>query len=91
MSELSCIVICAWGDKGAAARDVNGDIIKVGAFHPPNGVIDTIGAGDTFNATVVACLSQEKSLKTALKTACNVAGVKVGQIGFKDLDVPFNS
>lgn len=55
------------------------------------GVIDTIGAGDTFNATVVACLSQGKTLTQSLDTGCKVAGAKVGQVGFNGLKTVFHS
>ena len=55
------------------------------------GVIDTIGAGDTFNATVVACLSQDKNLAQALDIGCKVAGFKVGQIGYDGLKEVFYS
>ncbi len=85
------VLICAWGDKGAAGKDANGDIVQVSAFPPSNGVIDTIGAGDTFNATVVACLSQGKTLKAALEIGCKVAGAKVGQRGFKGLKDVYKS
>lgn len=84
-------IICAWGEEGAAGKDSDGSIIDVPAFQPPNGdVIDTIGAGDTFNATVVSCLSQHKSLKEALTVGCQVAGTKVGQVGFKNLKDTFH-
>ena len=89
--ELKIVIICPWGDQGAAARDSDGKIIHVTAFVPPHGVVDTIGAGDTFNATVVACLSQDQDLKTALVTGCKVAGAKVGQIGYQGLKSAFYS
>ena len=84
-------IICAWGEEGAAGKDSDGTIIDVPAHKPPNGVIDTIGAGDTFNASVVSCLSQKKSLKEALTVGCKVAGTKVGQVGFKNLKDAFQS
>ena len=80
------IIICAWGDQGAAGRDENGHIFEFPAFQPKNGVvIDTIGAGDTFNASVVASLNLNQNLKKALENGCRVAGTKVGQFGFKNL------
>lgn len=83
--ELKIQLICAWGDRGAAGRDINGSIVQAEPCPPPNGVIDTIGAGDTFNATVVASLNQGHDLKTALQAGCRVAGRKVGQFGFQGL------
>merc|ERR1719491_2220675 len=71
--DLNCLVVCAWGDQGAAGRDLEGKIIDISAYKPTSGVIDTIGAGDTFNATVVACLSQGKNLAQSLDIGCKVA------------------
>ena len=51
--------------------------------------MDTIGAGDTFNATVIASLSLGHSLKEALTIGCKVAGTKVGQFGFCNLKKVF--
>lgn len=84
-AHLKFKLICAWGEKGAAARDEDGSIVHAEACKPSNGVIDTIGAGDTFNATVIACLNQGNDLSTALQTGCRVAGCKVGQFGFQGL------
>ena len=86
------IIICAWGEEGAAGKDENGQIFEFPAFKPKNGVIDTIGAGDTFNASVVASLNLNQNLKKALENGCRVAGTKVGQFGFKNLkDVFYNN
>ena len=63
----------------------------LGLYYFNLGVIDTIGAGDTFNATVVACLSQGKNLAQSLDIGCKVAGAKVGQIGYDGLKEVFYS
>jgi len=54
-------------------------------------VVDTVGAGDTFIAAVIACLADEKPLSVALEAGCRVAGNKVGQHGFKGLIKFFNA
>lgn len=87
--EIQIMVICPWGEKGAAGRDFDGKVFEIPAFMPKGGVIDTVGAGDTFNATVVTGLSQGKSLKEALEKGCKVAGTKCGQYGYKGLKEAF--
>ena len=47
-----------------------------------SGVVDTIGAGDTFVAAAVTSLSKGLDLRTALDYGCRVAGAKVGIKGF---------
>ncbi|XP_029161072.1 ketohexokinase-like [Nylanderia fulva] len=52
-------IICAWGEEGAIARTPCGVIVQSPAF-PPYSVIDTLGAGDTFNAAVLYYLNKSK-------------------------------
>ena len=85
------IIICAWGEYGAAGQDTNGEVFEVPASKPEHGVVDTVGAGDTFNASVVASLSSGLSLNKALENGCRVAGKKVGQFGFSNLKEAFQS
>jgi ribokinase len=44
-------------------------------------VIDTTGAGDSFNAAIAVALSEGRSLEEALGFACAVAGLKVTRAG----------
>jgi len=78
-------LVVAWGESGAAAWNLEEGLITSPAFPPPAGVVDTLGAGDTFNATVIGCLAAKKTLAFSVKTACQVAGLKVGMRGFKGL------
>lgn len=49
-------------------------------------MIDTVGAGDTFNAGIIAFLSQAShSTSDAIQSACALATNKVAQQGFDDL------
>ncbi|XP_033110695.1 ketohexokinase-like [Anneissia japonica] len=75
------ILICAWGDKGACGRDADGAIFHAPAF-PPERVVDTLGAGDTFNAGVIWALNRGKQLSDALNIGCEIAGKKCGMYGF---------
>lgn len=78
--------MCAWGDQGACAYDQAEDRTVVsGAFPPAGGVVDSLGAGDTFVACVVGALKRGLDLGDAVGLACRVAGRKVGQRGFAGL------
>ena len=76
------ILICAWGDKGAAAMATECGIVTSPAF-PPEKVVDTCGAGDTFNAATIYALSSGRSLKESITFACRVAGYKCGIQGYE--------
>ncbi|XP_053523035.1 ketohexokinase isoform X3 [Artibeus jamaicensis] len=75
------VLICAWAEEGADALGPDGQVLHSDAFPPPR-VVDTLGAGDTFNAAVIFSLSQGKSMQEALRFGCQVAGKKCGLQGF---------
>ena len=74
-------LICSWGDKGACGVTAEGKAISTPAF-PPARLIDTLGAGDTFNASIIDNLVKGKSLDVALTEASRLAGKKCGYKGF---------
>ena len=87
----SCALrVCAWGRKGAFCDAAQEN--KPG-FHPiyhspafePDTVIDTVGAGDTFNAGFIDAQCRGLGLEASLIHACRLAGKKCGQIGFDHL------
>lgn len=86
-SGVNAILICAWGDEGAFACDAQGHRYHAPASTPTR-VIDTLGAGDTFNAGVILALLEGHPLDSALTAACELAGRKVGQNGFANLNSP---
>lgn len=51
------MLVCAWAEEGADALGPDGQLLHSDAFPPPR-VVDTLGAGDTFNASVIFSLSQ---------------------------------
>ena len=73
-------ISCTWGKYGAAAIDPNGYLFYSEAFPPPT-VVDTLGAGDTFNAGFIHRYSTQWSLSETLQYACQLAGKKCGNIG----------
>ncbi|XP_026022432.1 ketohexokinase isoform X4 [Astatotilapia calliptera] len=83
------ILICAWAEKGADALGPDGVIIHSDAF-PPESLVDTLGAGDTFNAAVIYTLSKGGSLQDALTFGCRVAGRKCGFHGYDSISKVFN-
>lgn len=93
-TKAGAIVVCSLGDKGAIAR--RGDTCWNSPAFSPAAVVDTVGAGDTFNAALIRSLftarcagvdiaQDTKVVETALREACQVAGAKVGMNGFAGL------
>lgn len=77
------IMTCAWGEQGAWAK--HGDTIFHSHAYPPKAVVDTIGAGDTFNAAFIHAMTHKLPIQQALNDACFLAGKKCGQLGFDGL------
>ncbi|XP_075606288.1 ketohexokinase isoform X3 [Balearica regulorum gibbericeps] len=74
-------LICAWAEEGADALGPGGELVHSDAF-PPETLVDTLGAGDTFNAAVIFALSAGRSLQDALTFGCRIAGRKCGIQGY---------
>ena len=77
-------LFCTAGAAGAMALGRDGLLHRSRAFPPPR-VVDTLGAGDTFNAAVIDGYLRGLALPDLLGRACRVAGLKVGQEGLCDL------
>ncbi|XP_005812992.1 ketohexokinase isoform X3 [Xiphophorus maculatus] len=75
------VLICAWAEKGADALGPDGLLLHSDAF-PPEMLVDTLGAGDTFNAGVLHTLSNGGSVQDALAFGCRIAGRKCGFHGY---------
>ncbi|TQV64631.1 MAG: Rieske 2Fe-2S domain-containing protein [Halothiobacillaceae bacterium] len=83
------ILVLPWGELGAWAMQ-GGTILHSPAF-PPDEVVDTLGAGDTFNAGLIHAMASGRALGMALEDACRLAGRKVGQHGLDGLFAPLLS
>lgn len=91
------IVICPWGSDGVAGKVVGqGEVTHVPAYTPPNGVVDTLAAGDTLIGAVIHHLHQANMaggggsvvhLRHALTKAAEIAGKKCGQRGLLNLQL----
>ncbi|XP_053239891.1 ketohexokinase isoform X4 [Podarcis raffonei] len=74
-------LVCAWAEEGADAMGPDGVLVHSDAFSPEV-VVDTLGAGDTFNAAVILALSRGRPLAEAITYGCQVAGRKCGVHGY---------
>ena len=63
---------CTWGAQGAWAIERDGRVLRAAA-PALDAVVDTVGAGDAFNAGIVHAVSTGQSLDQALRDAVNLA------------------
>ena len=73
-------IVLAAGERGAYALDEKGATVHAAALAPAD-IVDTLGAGDTFNAALLDGALQGLSLSSILHHACNIAGRKCGVSG----------
>ncbi|GBM09205.1 Ketohexokinase [Araneus ventricosus] len=84
------VIVCAWGEKGACAKTVDGPVVFTEAY-PPAEIVTTLGAGDTFVVATIMALCKGQSLAEAINTGCRVAGAKCGMSDSKGLAKLFPS
>ncbi len=75
------ILVAAWGERGAFGVEGAGVQCESPASAPGR-VVDTLGAGDTFNAGVLHGMTSGWPLEKVLSFACKLAGRKCGSHGF---------
>jgi len=77
-------LVCTWGDKGAWLCAADGNIQHVPA-EDVSPVIDTLGAGDTFNAAVIHHLIEGQSLLESVEHASQLAAQKCMKHGLDNI------
>lgn len=75
---------CTWGEQGTWYME-HGLMSHCTAFAPAQ-IVDTLGAGDTFNAGLIDGLLRGNNLSQAVEAANLLAGRKCGQVGFANMN-----
>ncbi len=84
LGEQRPLLFCAWGDQGAWALDRQGALLHAPAVRLST-VVDSVAAGDVFNAAVIHALAQGESPMAALVQGCQLAGLKCSMEGVEDI------
>lgn len=74
------LMTCAWGEQGAWGMDRSG-AVKYSPAYLPRTTVDTLGAGDVFNAAIVHGVVSGDSMDKYLGAACRLAGEQCGRVG----------
>ena len=77
-------LICTWGTQGAWLCPANGEIKHVAAENVAP-IIDTLGAGDTFNAAVIHHLIEGSTLLESVQKASQLAANKCLKEGLDNI------
>jgi ketohexokinase len=78
------LCLLPWGRDGAYALAAGGEVIHAPAYRPGR-LVDTLGAGDVFNAAVIDGLLDGLAPPALLAGANQIAGYKCGRYGFDGL------
>lgn len=84
-SNDQALLFAAWGDGGGWLQQGDAPPLHLPACRPVQ-LVDTLGAGDVFNAGVIHGLSLGEDPVEALRLAVELAGRKCGQLGFDGLE-----
>ena len=77
-------LVCTWGERGVWFADINQPVQHIKA-EKMDSIVDTLGAGDTFNAALIHYLIQGKSFNDSVKQANAFAAQKCTQVGLNNL------
>lgn len=84
LTKAEATVICPWGEQGAMSYSTHEGFTETCSY-PPQKVVDTLGAGDTFVAATISLLMNGNSVKQSIEFGCKIAGVKVGMSGYRGI------
>jgi ketohexokinase len=76
------VASCTWGAQGAWAIGHDGRLLHA-APPPLDSVVDTLGAGDVFNAALIFALSQGQTMEQALHEAVDLAASQCTREGLE--------
>lgn len=79
--ELQADLYCSWGSVGADVLTRKNEAVHCPASQRIK-IVDTLGAGDTFNAAVIDGYLRRFDVGQILRHACSLAGKKCGNLGF---------
>ncbi len=82
VANTDCVI--AWGAQGAWMATASGERLHAPATNIER-VVDSLGAGDTFNAAVIGARLRGLGWSETLTQACRLAGKKCTQYGLKGL------
>ena len=84
LGEQRPLLFCAWGDQGGWALDRQGGLLHAAAVRLA-AIVDTVAAGDVFNAAVIHALCAAATPMEALEQGCELAGRKCSMEGVEDI------
>ena len=76
------VATCTWGGQGAWAIAHHGRLLHAAA-PPLDSVVDTLGAGDVFNAVLIYALSRGRTMEQALHEAVGLASSQCTREGLE--------
>lgn len=77
------LLVCTWGEKGAYALQDN-NLIHAKAT-PVSDIVDSVGAGDVFNAAFIDSALKNFDTQKQLAYACDLAAKKCQKFGLNEL------